>query len=148
VIEVVTDETLDEVIPLIRRYQEFYGVTEISVEINRAFFLQFGERQSKGCQFLFREGGQAVAFSTVYFTYASTIAAKVAVLSDLYTLPENRGKGIGKQLIEHCRKYAFKKGAVRLQWVTAVNNRQAQRLYDSLDITKSTWCFYTYKTTP
>lgn len=56
-IEVVTDENLDEVIPLIRRYQEFYGVSEISDETNREFFSQLGEGQSIGCQFLFRENG-------------------------------------------------------------------------------------------
>lgn len=72
---------------------------------------------------------------------------KVAVLSDLYTLPENRGKGIGKQLIEYCRNFAYQNGAVRLQWVTAADNLKAQALYDSLNTSKSAWCFYTYKTT-
>jgi len=148
VIEVVTSENLDEIIPLIRKYQEFYGVAKISDEANRIFFSQFGEGTSTGRQFLFREGGYAVAFATVYFTYASTIVARVAVLSDLYTLPEYRGKGIGKQLIEYCRNYAYEKGVARLQWVTAVDNLQAQTLYDSLDTNKSIWCFYTCKATP
>jgi len=82
----------------------------------------------------------------VYFTFTSTIAEKVAVLNDLYTSPDARGKGIGRQLIEHCRGYALKHGAVRLQWVTAPENTQAQALYDSLETGKSTWCFYTYNT--
>ena len=84
-------------------------------------------------------------FFSVFFTYASTITAKVAVLSDLYTLSDHRGKGVGRQLIEHCRKYAADNGAARLQWVTATDNQQAQKLYDAMDTGKSTWHFYTYK---
>jgi ribosomal protein S18 acetylase RimI-like enzyme len=60
-------------------------------------------------------------------------------------LPIFRGKGIGHKLIERCRSFAAENGAARLQWVTAPDNEQAQKLYDSLNTGKSTWFFYTYK---
>ena len=145
-IEVVSRNNLDEVLPLIRNYQEFYKVANISDSKNKEFFSQFGENNPVGCQFIFRENFKAVGFATVYFTYTSTIAAKVAVLSDLYASPEVRGRGIGKKLIEHCREFASFNGASRLQWVTAPDNKQAQKLYDSLDTSKSKWLFYTYNT--
>lgn len=145
-IEAVNSENLSEVLPLIRRYQTFYQVADISDERNKAFFSQFGLSNSAGCQFLFREAGAVVGFATVYFSYTSTIAAKVGVLNDLFTQPECRGKGIARQLIEHCRNYAKEQGAARLQWVTAPDNQAAQALYDGLDINKSSWLFYTYNT--
>lgn len=145
-IEIVSKRNLAEVIPLIRAYQEFYKVAEISDDRNAEFFSQFGESNSSGCQFIYREAGNVVGFATVYFSFTSTITAKVAVLNDLYTLPSYRGKGIGRQLIEHCRKYAAKNDAARLQWVTAPDNEQAQKLYESLNTGKSTWHFYTYNT--
>ena len=144
-IEPVTKNNLNEILPLIKAYQEFYKVEEISDERNETFFSQFGEFSPLGCQFLFRDSGKVIGFATVYFTYASTIIAKVAVLGDLYTLPSCRGKGIGRQLIERCRKYAADNGAARLQWVTATDNYQAQKLYDSMNTGKSTWHCYTYK---
>lgn len=143
-IETVSDSNFSDLLPLIRAYQEFYKVKAISDVKNAEFFAQFGATNPAGCQFIFRESGKAVGFATVYFTFSSTIAAKVAVLNDLYTLPECRGMGIGRQLIEHCRSYAAEQGAVRLQWVTAPDNVQAQKLYDSLNSGKSSWCFYTY----
>ena len=100
-IEPVPKNNLNEILPLIRAYQSFYKVEEISDEKNIAFFSQFGASNPFGCQFLFRESGKVVGFATVFFTYASTIAAKVAVLSDLYTLSrrlsENSGRSEEKQ---------------------------------------------------
>ncbi|MEX0902328.1 MAG: GNAT family N-acetyltransferase [Pseudohongiellaceae bacterium] len=144
-IEAVSDKNLEEVLPLIRKYQEFYEIPDIDDARNKAFFAQFNERGNDGCLFLYRDDeGIAVAFATVYFTYVSSIPARVAVMNDLYTVPSHRGVGIGKQLINHCLDFGLKKGAARLQWLTAVDNHQAQNLYDSLDTKKSTWKVYTY----
>ena len=143
-IEIVSKNNVDEVLPLIRQYQEFYKVANISDSKNRVFFSQFGESNPTGCQFIFRQDGSAVGFATVYFSYASSIASKVGVMNDLYTIPEFRGNGIGKQLIEHCYSFAVKNGAVRLQWTTATDNDKAQKLYDSMKTNKSTWHIYTY----
>jgi ribosomal protein S18 acetylase RimI-like enzyme len=78
-----------------------------------------------------------VGFAAVYFTFNSTVAAKVAILNDLYVLPACRGQQIGKQLINYCRDFAITNDAVRLQWVTAPDNVVTQKLYDSLDVKKS-----------
>lgn len=145
-IEPISDINIEELLPLIRQYQEFYKVAEISDAKNRAFFSQFGESSPSGCLFLFRKHNEVVAFATVYFSFASTVAAKIAVLNDMYTLPQHRGKGIGRALIEHCRAFAGEHKALRLQWVTAPDNEQAQQLYDSMKTNKSTWHFYTYDT--
>jgi GNAT superfamily N-acetyltransferase len=145
-IEVVSKENLNEVLPLIRQYQEFYKAADISDSLNKEFFSQFGESNPSGCQFLYRHNNSVVGFATVYFSYSSTLPAKVAVLNDLFTVPEMRGRGIGRKLIEHCRKFAAEKDAARLQWLTAPGNKQAQSLYESIDTGKSTWLLYTYKT--
>ena len=145
VIEAVSNKNVEEVLPLIRKYQEFYQIQNIDDEVNRAFFSQFSKDSNEGCLFLYRDtNGKAVAFATVYFSFVSSIPAKVGVMNDLYTMPEQRGKGIGKQLINHCLQFALKKGAARLQWLTAEDNHTAQKLYDSLNAKKSMWNIYTY----
>lgn len=143
-IEVVSEQNFEEVLPMIRQYQEFYKVADICDDRNREFFSQLGETNPEGCQFLFRDGDQVLGFATVYFTYSSTIAAKTATMNDLFTISEARGKGVGRQLIEHCREFAKTKGAVRLQWMTAEDNQTAMRLYDSLDTKNSLWKIYNY----
>ena len=141
-IEVVSKNNLDELLPLFMAYQEFYKAADICDVKNKKFLSQFGIDSLSGCKFLYRDGGKVIGFPQSIF-FSSTIASKVAILNDLYTLPEMRGKGIGKKLIEHCKIFA-ENNAARLQWVTAEDNLQAQQLYDSLDVTRSSWLHYTY----
>ena len=142
--EVVGETNLPELLPLMRQYQQFYEVADICDKRNRNFFAQFGLDNPFGCQFLYRQDGKVLGFATVYLNYASTIAAKVAVMNDLFTLEKVRGQGVGRKLIEHCRQYAKDSGAVRLQWVTAADNTTAQFLYENLDAASRSWKFYTY----
>jgi ribosomal protein S18 acetylase RimI-like enzyme len=143
-IEAVSNRNLNEILPLIKSYQAFYKATPIADATNRVFFAQFDETNPAGCQFLYRKHDEVVGFATVYFTFNSNVAAKVAILNDLYVIPESRGQQVGRQLIEHCREFATAKGAVRLQWVTAPDNLAAQKLYDSMNVKKSEWAFYIY----
>ena len=144
-IEAVTQSNLQLALPLIRQYQAFYQVKDINDENNRVFFSQFSPESSCGCQFIIYYDGHVAGFATVYFSFASSIIQKVAILNDLYTRPNLRGKGLARQLIEHCRDYAKQHNAARLQWVTAPDNQTAQTLYDKLDAQKSEWLFYSYK---
>ena len=52
-IEVVSKNNIDDVLPLIRAYQELYNVAEILDSKNKAFFCQLGESNSAGCLSLF-----------------------------------------------------------------------------------------------
>lgn len=143
-IETIAEHNIDEVLPLVRQYLEFYKVADISDERNKHFFSQFGPASEFGCQFAYRLDGRIVGFATVYFSFATSLAAKVGVLNDLYTVPDMRGKGIGKNLIRHSHDYAIAKGAKRLQWLTAQDNHQAQAVYDALETKKSSWYFYAF----
>jgi len=74
-IEAVSAKNLDEVLPLVRAYMEFYHVAGIDDARNKDFFSQFGEGSEKGCSFLYLKEGKAVAFATVYFPYTTSITA-------------------------------------------------------------------------
>ena len=128
--------------PLLDQYLAFYGIADRDVEKYQRFFSRFGPSSREGCQFLFRVDGRAVAFATVFFTHVTSIAARVAVMNDLFTEPEYRGMGIGRQLVDHCLGYAREQGAARLQWLTGENNTRAQALYDSTGARSSLYRVY------
>lgn len=143
-IEEVTHENIDEVLPLIRRYQEFYSIA-VHDEKNLKFFSQF-INSDQGVLHLYRHEGRAIGFSTIYNGFSSTHAETVAILNDLYVLPSYRGKGYGKKLVDHAIKVAKSKGYSRLQWLTAQDNEKAQKLYSTLGAIKGSWFFYTKET--
>ena len=70
-IEAVTKDNFEELLGLMRQYQEFYQVASISDVRNREFFAQFGEHSPLGCLFLYRLDHVAVGFATVYFSFSS-----------------------------------------------------------------------------
>ncbi len=142
-IEQVTTRNLEEVLPLIAAYQRFYQVETVDDDRNRAFFGQFARGHAPGVQFLYRsDEGRAVGFATLYFFYSSTSAEATAVMNDLYVSPTVRSGGVGRALILHVREHAAALGYRRILWMTATDNERAQRLYDSLPTTKSSWFEY------
>lgn len=51
-------------------------------------------------------------------------------LQDLFTVPEARGQGVGRALIEAVAEAATVAGASRVYWLTHETNTQAMALYD------------------
>ena len=143
-IEEVINENIDEVLPLIKKYQEFYSVV-INDEKNKAFFSQF-INSDKGILHLYRCEGKVIGFSTIYHGFSSTHAETVAILNDLYVSPSYRGMGYGKKLVDHAVNFARSKGYSRLQWLTAQDNAKALKLYERLGAIKGSWFFYTKET--
>lgn len=128
--------------PLMRAYCEFYEVAprdDRLVALSRALIDDPGE----GCQLLAWDHDRSpLGFATVYWTWQTLDAARVGVMNDLFVVPEARGGGVGRTLIEHCRGLCRKRGAQKLVWETAPDNETAQRLYDSLGAQSSSWLAY------
>jgi GNAT superfamily N-acetyltransferase len=53
-------------------------------------------------------------------------------LQDLFTVPEARGKGIARALIEHVYREAEAMGCYRVYWQTHESNAEAQVLYNKV----------------
>ena len=145
-IEKVTDKNIDEVLPLIREYQVFYGVEEIDEKKNKLFFSQFVKSNENGVLHLYRVNQKAVGFTTIYKGFSSTGVEAVAVLNDLYVQPQYRGNGYGKELITNAFNTAKVMGFSRLQWLTAEDNKKAQKLYNGFGANQSSWFFYAKNT--
>ncbi len=141
-IEKVTNSNFDDVLPLIKEYQAFYGVANIDEEKNNSYFYQFVSSNKNGVLHILRVDGEAIGFTTIYNGFSSTRAEAVAVLNDLYVRSSYRGHGYGKKLINHALAEAKRMGYKRLQWLTAQDNEAAQKLYDDLGVSKSAWFFY------
>jgi GNAT superfamily N-acetyltransferase len=76
--------------------------------------------------------GRAVGLAH-WLTHRSTWSiADVCYLNDLFVVPDRRGQGIGRALIEHVAAAAAAAGCSQLYWLTHQTNTTAQRLYDGV----------------
>lgn len=117
-------------VPLFAGYLRFYGRTVDEARIT-AFL---GERGARGesVVFLARQGGRAIGFVQLYPAFASLSLARSWILNDLYVLPEARGHGAGRGLMQAARDLARATGAAELFLQTARGNTVAQQLYETL----------------
>jgi GNAT superfamily N-acetyltransferase len=137
----VAEDEYEAVLPLISGYQRFYEA-EPEDERNRTFFRRFLTPSDDGILLGAWAGPELVEFSCVYWTYSSVHAAEVGLLNDLYVEESARGRGVGEALIDASAEAARARGARHLEWLTHVDNRQAQRLYERFPADRSAWFGY------
>lgn len=126
----VGEQDLPDLIPLVRAYLDFYEVNppdEAMLQLSRALI---ADPELEGVQFIAREDGAAVGFASLFWTWTTTRGGRLGVMNDLYVAPQARGSGTAEALIEACRERCARRGAVALEWQTAVDNHRAQAVYD------------------
>jgi GNAT superfamily N-acetyltransferase len=141
-IRAVEPDELDELVRLIDAYLRFYEIEGVSEQRIREFFSRFLSPGDGGLLIGARRDGRLVGYACLYWHFSSTPPAETVLLNDLYVVEGERGSGVGRALIEAAAALARRRGAERLEWVTAPDNLTAQRLYDSLDTTRSDWVEY------
>ena len=143
VITRVGEEDLEELLPLLRGYCDFYEVSpsdEALLAVSRALI---ADPEREGVQLIARApDGQAVGFATIYWTWQTLNAARLAVMNDLFIATEARGSGLADRLIAACRERAAEHGAGELAWQTAKDNHRAQAVYDRIGGSRSEWYDY------
>ena len=143
VITRVGEEDLDELLPLLRGYCDFYKVSpsdEALLAVSRALI---ADPEREGVQLIARTpDGEAVGFATIYWTWQTLNAARLAVMNDLFIATEARGSGLADRLIAACRERAAEHGAGELAWQTAKDNHRAQAVYDRIGGSRSEWYDY------
>jgi GNAT superfamily N-acetyltransferase len=134
-------EEVEEMLPLIRAYCQFYE-TEPDDDGLRKMFETLISDPSQGAVFLARDGGTAVGFATLDWKWSSLKAARIGYLEDLFVDPEARGGGIADALIRACAERCRELDMPALQWLTAPDNRRAQRVYDRTGAQADTYMEY------
>jgi GNAT superfamily N-acetyltransferase len=141
-VEPITEAELEKLLPLIAAYQGFYEEGDIQTERNRAFFRRFIAPSDDGMLLGAWDGGRLVGYACLYWHFSSTKAAETVLMNDLYVDERERGRGVGRALIDASAAVARERGALKLEWSTGPDNVAAQRLYDSTGAERSEWVEY------
>jgi len=139
----VTEDDLDDLLPLMRGYSDFYEVEpsdDALLDLARALL---ANPEYEGTQFIARgEDGAAVGFATLYWMWSTNRAARIGIMNDLFTAGQARRRGVGEALIRACLDEVRARGAALLQWQTAKDNKTAQALYERVGGVREEWYDY------
>ena len=139
----VGEADLDDLLPLVRGYCDFYGVApsdDALLALSRALI---ADPEREGVQLLARDAdGRPVGFATVFWLWSTLSAARLGLMNDLFVTSAARGSGAAEALIEECRGECRRHGATRLSWQTAKDNVRARALYDRVGGRREEWLDY------
>ncbi|HEY0831722.1 MAG TPA: GNAT family N-acetyltransferase [Candidatus Dormibacteraeota bacterium] len=87
--------------------------------------------------------GQPVGFALFFHSFSTFLAQPGIYLEDLYVIPERRGGGVGRALLEHLAQLAVDRGCGRLEWAVLDWNKDAIGFYERLGAKpNSDWTVY------
>ena len=142
-ITTVGEDDLDQLLPLMRAYCDFYEVAPSDDDLLALSRALIADPEHEGVQLIARgDDGRALGFATVFWSWTTTRAGRLAVMNDLFVTPDARGAGVAEALIDACAARGRAHGAVSLEWQTALDNERAQRVYDRVGGKAARWLDY------
>ena len=117
--------------PLWKGYQEYYE-TNLDDVTDSLWERLMGDDPDGPVCLVAEENGILLGL-VQYLYHGTTWSPKQRIyLHDLYTIPESRGKGIGRLLIEAVYEEAKKRNCDQVYWLTQDFNTDGRRLYDKV----------------
>jgi GNAT superfamily N-acetyltransferase len=84
-----------------------------------------------------------VGFALFFHNFSTFLGRPGIYLEDLFVVPEERGSGVGRALLEHLARLTVDRGCGRLEWAVLDWNRDAIAFYERLGAhPNSDWTVY------
>ncbi len=120
---------LEELSVLFDQYRVFQG-KQSNLQAAKAF-LQERFSRAESIVFMAHAGAVPLGFAQLYPSFSSTALARVFILNDLFVHAKGRRKGVASKLLAALEAYAWSEGAARVTLNVAMDNLQAQALYEA-----------------
>ena len=125
---------------LFASYGQFYEQQLSESVLDRVWgWLMDGDHPTSGLVAV--RDGQIVGIAHFRPYFRTLTGSPACFLDDLFVAPAERGRGVGRRLIEATSVLAERAGWDFVRWMTAQDNSQAQRLYDSV-AERTEWLTY------
>jgi GNAT superfamily N-acetyltransferase len=121
--------------PLWDGYNAFYGragSTALPESITEATWARFFEAHEPVHALVAECDGQLIGIVHYLFHRSTTRLNHVCYLQDLFTAPEQRGRGVGRRLIQAVYEAAQSANSSRVYWTTHTTNEAGRALYDKV----------------
>ncbi len=127
--------------PLFDQYRVFYGQTP-DLEASYEFLRERWIARESVLFLAIEDGGEASGFVQLFPFFLSGPMRRFWVLNDLYVKPSGRRKGTARALMRRAEQHACETGSAGLTLSTAIDNVNAQTLYESEGYVRDSLFFY------
>jgi GNAT superfamily N-acetyltransferase len=132
VIRIATAADVAQILTFIRALAAFEREPEAVVATEEGLLRDgFGPNPYYSC-LIAEHDGQPAGFALFFYNYSTWMGRPGIYLEDLFVLPEFRGRGIGKALLQRVAAIALEKGCQRLQWEVLDWNTPAIDFYRAM----------------
>ncbi len=118
-----------ELIRGLAQYERLAG--EVTMTEARLEHALFGERRYAET-LIAEDDGQAVGFALFFHNFSTFLAQPGIYLEDLFVVPEHRGSGVGRELLQALARTAVERGCGRMEWAVLDWNESAIGFYERL----------------
>ena len=118
-------------LPLWQAYLRFYN-TELSDAVSQSTWQRLLDPAEPTHAALAWSDGNAVGMVHFIYHRSNWSIENACYLQDLLVVPESRGTGAGRQLIEYVYRTAKADGCCKVHWLTHETNATAIQLYERI----------------
>jgi GNAT superfamily N-acetyltransferase len=118
-------------LPLWEAYLTFYK-TELADAVTQSTWQRFLDNSEPTNAALAWQDGKAVGLVHFIYHRSNWSIHNACYLQDLLVVPEQRGTGVGRKLIEYVYAAAKTAGADKVHWLTHESNATAIQLYERI----------------
>ncbi len=126
-----TEADCPAILAFIRGLAEYEHMAD-QVEATEALLREWVFEKQKAEVLLALEGERAVGFALFFHNFSTFLGRAGIYLEDLFVLPEHRGRGHGKRLLQALAALALERGCGRLEWSCLDWNKPSIDFYLSL----------------
>ncbi len=122
-------------LPLWNGYNAFYGrlgPTALDPAVTQVTWARFFAAGEPVHALLAEADGEVLGLAHYLFHRNTILINHACYLQDLFTVPEARGRGVGRALVQAVAAAARAAGSPRLYWHTHESNARARKLYDAV----------------
>lgn len=98
--------------------------------------------KQKGVQFVAEQDEKLIGFATLYFAFSTMKANTIAIMNDLFVMEPYRDTEVESRLFLQCQGYTQDHGYAYMSWITAVDNKRAQRFFEKMGGVQGVWVNY------
>ncbi|WP_426358797.1 N-acetyltransferase family protein [Pseudocolwellia sp. HL-MZ19] len=134
IIREATKHDADQLLRLFEKHAEYEGHSLLSTEQAASDKLNMLKNLSDTPLILFvvAQGSEIKGYMSLLKQFSTWDMDYYLYMDCLYLLPELRGEGVGKLLMEYCKSYSHQHKLLEIQWQTPVENIKAINFYQNL----------------